>query len=287
MDMEDAPTKAASLRGSTAQLDAETYGTGAADSAVDSAAAALEDATASVENATAVAKAVAAEAAAAEAAEAAAAEEEILPLEQWKEQAHAILQAHSMQREVAPLLPVAALGAAPGAATIDGAGNGPAPAPAPLPFVRPATPLKDRFNYLTSEVGAKVVATSEGMKGASHILNGDRDQYMMAERELKKKWVTLACALVTCRNLTRTCAHLSHLRPILCHRRCAGSSKTSFSTPSCSPTSSTIHARHARCRSSVRSLIHASSGRCWANLTRTIHALSKSSSCASPCGRAI
>ena len=62
----------------------------------------------------------------------------------------------------------------------------------PLPFVRPSTPLKDRFNYLTSDVGAKVLATSDGIKNANQILNRDRDSYMMAEREIKKKWVTLA-----------------------------------------------------------------------------------------------
>ena len=77
----------------------------------------------------------------------------------------------------------------------DGNAGAPGPAPTPgqpLPFVRPSTPLKDRFNYLTSDVGAQVLATSEGTKGAGNILDGDRDRYMMAKRDVKKKWVTLA-----------------------------------------------------------------------------------------------
>ena len=59
------------------------------------------------------------------------------------------------------------------AAAVDAAGPSPTQ---PLPFVRPSTPLKDRFNYLTSDVGAKVLATSDGMKNAGHILDGDRDR---------------------------------------------------------------------------------------------------------------
>lgn len=159
----------------------------------------LPNATAPPANATAVAEAAAqaaeqAKEAAeeeAEAAEAAAAEaaaeaeaEEILPLEQWKEQAHAILQAHAIQAE--PPVSTPGSGSTPGSAAPGSVGAAP---PQPLAFVRPATPLKDRFNYLTSDVGAKVLATSEGMKGAGHILNNDRDSYMMAESDLKKKWV--------------------------------------------------------------------------------------------------
>ena len=119
-------------------------------------------------------------------------EEEILSLDQWKEQAHAILQAHAIQAAAdglggSPGAPAA--GAPDGAPAQPGPGGAPAQ---PLPFVRPSTPLKDRFNYLTSDVGAKVLATSEGMRGASAILDSDRDRYMMAEAEVKKKWVAVA-----------------------------------------------------------------------------------------------
>ena len=109
-------------------------------------------------------------------------DEEVLPLEQWKEAALKRLQTEAIMGEGS--LPGAAgeKGALAGAA--DGASGGAAP------FVRPTAPLKDRFNYLTSDVGAKVLAKSEGMTGSSDILNDDRDRYMMTDRQIKKKWAT-------------------------------------------------------------------------------------------------
>ena len=65
---------------------------------------------------------------------------------------------------------------------------------APMPFVRPTTPLKDRFNYLSSDGGAKVLASSAGMKGGSNILTEDRDRYMMTDRAAKKKSISLKLA---------------------------------------------------------------------------------------------
>merc|ERR1719498_1559144 len=59
-------------------------------------------------------------------------------------------------------------------------------------FLRPTTPLKDRFNYLSSTVGAKVLAASPEMQNERNILNEDKDKYMMTEREVKKKWVTVS-----------------------------------------------------------------------------------------------
>ena len=170
---------------------AEAAGAAAEEAAAAAAASAAAAAAAEEAAAAAAEEAAAAEAAVAAADAAAAAEDEILPLEQWKEQAHAILQAHAIQFEApSVLMPTAALdGSAEG-----GAGApGPAPTPGqPLPFVRPSTPLKDRFNYLTSGAGAKVLAKSGGMENAGHILDNDRDRYMMAERDVKKKSVTLA-----------------------------------------------------------------------------------------------
>ena len=61
-----------------------------------------------------------------------------------------------------------------------------------LPYVRPKAPLKDRLNFLDDNVGAKVLASSDSMKGASNILNADRDRYMMTESQVKKKWVALS-----------------------------------------------------------------------------------------------
>jgi hypothetical protein len=37
-----------------------------------------------------------------------------------------------------------------------------------------------------------VLASSDSMKGASNILNADRDRYMMTESQVKKKWVALS-----------------------------------------------------------------------------------------------
>ena len=57
---------------------------------------------------------------------------------------------------------------------------------------RPPQPLKDRFNYLSGNAGAKLLASSDGMKGAPNVLFEDKDSYAMCETELKKKWLTLA-----------------------------------------------------------------------------------------------
>jgi hypothetical protein len=53
-------------------------------------------------------------------------------------------------------------------------------------------PLKDRFNYLSGNVGAKLLAASEGMKGAHNVLYEDKDSYAITESGQKKKWLTLA-----------------------------------------------------------------------------------------------
>ena len=211
--------------------------------------------------------------------------EEILPLEQWKEQAHAILQAQAIQGEAAPtLLPAAAAPDMEGGSSSGGVAT---PQAQPLPFVRPSSPLKDRFNYLTSDAGAKVLAKSDGMKNAGHILDNDRDRYMMTERDVKKKSVTLALiedilldTIVIANFGTSSIDFPTFLT--IAHRIAHQMSRP----PCCSMhLQSTIRAPSASCRSSARLPIRADSGRCSESLTLATRVLSKSSTCDSQCGR--
>ena len=57
---------------------------------------------------------------------------------------------------------------------------------------RPSAPLKDRFNYLSLNAGAKVLAAAPEMQNAYQILNDDKDSYAMAERDVNRKWITVS-----------------------------------------------------------------------------------------------
>ena len=98
---------------------------------------------------------------------------EILPLEQWKERALLRIQTdHSISPTNLDVQAAAAVGAA-GAERPAGGGDW---AP-PDTFIRPTTPLKDRFNYLSEFVGAKVLAKAPEMKGSGNVLTEDKDKY--------------------------------------------------------------------------------------------------------------
>ena len=76
-------------------------------------------------------------------------------------------------------------------ATVDSAGSPSVGAP-PAFVSRPSTPLKDRFNYLNKNAGAKLLAAAPEVSNAYQVLSEDKDTYAMAEREVKRKWITLA-----------------------------------------------------------------------------------------------
>jgi len=106
-------------------------------------------------------------------------------LEKWKEQALQRIQSeHMMAGLRGDTAAAEATGQLPAAAGADAAlSEGGAEAAAARPaigtFVRPTTPLKDRFNYLCSGVGATVLAASAEMQHERNILNEDKDKYMM------------------------------------------------------------------------------------------------------------
>ena len=145
--------------------------------AADAAADALAEAAAAAADAAAAAAAAAPEADVEAGGGVAEEDDDMIPLEQWKEQQLKQLQ----EKAITQHLEVPHL-------THEGDGA----APVPLPFVRPHAPLKDRFNYLDAVVGAKVLAKADDMKGASNLLNDDRDRYMMTEKDVKKKWVVVS-----------------------------------------------------------------------------------------------
>ena len=62
----------------------------------------------------------------------------------------------------------------------------------PSGYKRPTKPLKDRFNHLAADLGAKVLAKNYELQASSLVLNEDRDRYMLMEREVKKKWFTIS-----------------------------------------------------------------------------------------------
>ena len=108
---------------------------------------------------------------------------EILPLEKWKEQALQRIQSDAMMAGLRGDAAAEATGQPPAAGAEPTLSEGGTEAAAALPaigtFVRPTTPLKDRFNYLSSTVGAKVLAASPEMQNERNILNEDKDKYMM------------------------------------------------------------------------------------------------------------
>jgi len=105
-------------------------------------------------------------------------DDEILPLSEF------MARVHKEAAVAGPsLVSASAVAGAPLGGTAEPAGGVPQ---------RPSTPLKDRFNYLSGNVGAKLLAASDGMKGAHNVLYEDKDSYTMTESGLKKKWITLA-----------------------------------------------------------------------------------------------
>ena len=106
-------------------------------------------------------------------------------LEKWKEQALQRLQSDAMKAglrgdaaaEATGQLPASSLDAAAGLDA--GLSEGGAEARGPETFVRPTKPLKDRFNYLSSTAGAKVLAANVEMQNDRNILSEDKDKYMM------------------------------------------------------------------------------------------------------------
>ena len=104
-------------------------------------------------------------------------------LEKWKEQALQRLQSDAMKAglrgdaaeatggEAAAVVAAAGLDAGLSEGGPEGRG--------PETFVRPNKPLKDRFNYLSSTAGAKVLAANAEMQNDRNILNEDKDKYMM------------------------------------------------------------------------------------------------------------
>jgi len=111
-------------------------------------------------------------------------EEPMIPsLEKWKEQALQRLQSDAMKAglrgdaaeatggEAAAVVAAAGLDAGLSEGGPEGRG--------PETFVRPNKPLKDRFNYLSSTAGAKVLAANAEMQNDRNILNEDKDKYMM------------------------------------------------------------------------------------------------------------
>lgn len=115
-------------------------------------------------------------------------EDEILPLEQFKQQALLKIQTDP-NFHPATLDPAHAASSVVSGSTSDGREGQLGIA---LPWERPNVPLKDRFNYLASDAGAKVVAKAPEMKSVRDVLTEDRDKYMTCERVVKKKWITLS-----------------------------------------------------------------------------------------------
>ena len=112
-------------------------------------------------------------------------EEPMIPsLEKWKEQALQRLQSDAMKAglrgdaaEATGQLASASLEAAAGLDA--GLSEGGPEGRGLETFVRPNKPLKDRFNYLSSTAGAKVLAANAEMQNDRNILNEDKDKYMM------------------------------------------------------------------------------------------------------------
>ena len=109
--------------------------------------------------------------------------DEVMDLEQFKEKALLRIQT---DQAIAPSDLVA--GQAAGAAGAAGQAAGGLPSG----YKRPTKPLKDRFNYLAADLGAKVLAKNDELQASSLVLNEDRDRYMLMEREVKKKWFTIS-----------------------------------------------------------------------------------------------
>ena len=109
-------------------------------------------------------------------------EEPMIPsLEKWKEQALQRLQSDAMKAGLRGDAAAEATGQSNDAAAgLDaGLSEGGAEARGPETFVRPTKPLKDRFNYLSSTAGAKVLAANDEMQNYRNILSEDKDKYMM------------------------------------------------------------------------------------------------------------
>ena len=111
-------------------------------------------------------------------------EEPMIPsLEKWKEQALQRLQSDAMKAGLRGDAAEATAGEAAAvvaAAGLDaGLSEGGPEGRGPETFVRPNKPLKDRFNYLSSTAGAKVLAANAEMQNDRNILNEDKDKYMM------------------------------------------------------------------------------------------------------------
>ena len=109
-------------------------------------------------------------------------EEPMIPsLEKWKEQALQRLQSDAMKAGLRGDAAAEATGQSNDAAAgLDaGLSEGGAEARGPETFVRPTKPLKDRFNYLSSTAGAKVLAANVEMQNDRNILSEDKDKYMM------------------------------------------------------------------------------------------------------------
>ena len=207
--------------------------------------------------------------------------DEVMDLEQFKEKALLRIQT---DQAIAPSDLVA--GQAAGAAGAAGQAAGGLPSG----YKRPTKPLKDRFNYLAADLGAKVLAKNDELQASSLVLNEDRDRYMLMEREVKKKWFTISLVedILLDTLVLGNFEHYSvRLRPIPFPRPPARRAPPPRRPAPSLLTASPLLRRRRRCASSrswARARTRAASGCCSASSRRQTRVRSRCSKWSGRCG---